>query len=63
MVDILSPKTVGATAILAVLGIVFNTTREALTGTTQLLWVLATVVVAFVLVHGTQYARLKYSAR
>ncbi|NHN59453.1 MULTISPECIES: hypothetical protein [Halorussus] len=58
MSDVVTPRTVGAAIALAVLGIVFNTTRLELTGTALLTWAVASVALAFLLVHGVKYLRL-----
>ncbi len=61
MSDVISWRTVIGSTTLALLGIVFNTTRVTLTGTELGIWVVISVLSAFLLVHGLQYARVKYT--
>ncbi len=60
MSDMVSWKTVSIAAILALLGVVFNTTRFHLTGAALGLWIVGSVVFAFLLTHGVQYYRINY---
>ena len=60
MSDVISWRTVIVSIVLALVGIVFNTTRATLTGTALGIWIVVSVLSAFLLVHGIQYARLNY---
>jgi len=60
MASVISRRTIIVSIALALIGIVFNTTRFSLAGTEFNIWVVVSILSAFLLVHGVQYGRLAY---